>query len=68
MLTADMLYVKGWPQRMLTDAQATVPAEVRTRVSALLKIQAHYLAAASIHARYAQLMRGDARQGVLWVS
>jgi 3'-phosphoadenosine 5'-phosphosulfate sulfotransferase (PAPS reductase)/FAD synthetase len=68
LLTQDMLYVKGWPQRMLTDAEARVLAQVRAGVSALLNIQAHYLDAGSIHARYAQLLQERARQGVLWAS
>lgn len=68
MLTKDMLYVKGWPQRMLTDAEAAVLAHVRTGVSALLNIQAHYLDVTSIHARYARLMQEHTRQGVLWAS
>jgi 3'-phosphoadenosine 5'-phosphosulfate sulfotransferase (PAPS reductase)/FAD synthetase len=66
MLTKDMLYVKGWPQRMLTDDEAAVLAHVRTGVSALLNIQAHYLDVPSIHARYAHLMQENPRQGVLW--
>lgn len=51
-----MLYVKGWPTRMLTNAEATLLASVRTEVSELLGIQAGYLDVPSIHDRYAQLL------------
>jgi 3'-phosphoadenosine 5'-phosphosulfate sulfotransferase (PAPS reductase)/FAD synthetase len=62
MLTKDMLYVKGWPKRMLTDEEAAVLAHVRTRVSSLLEIDARYLDVPSVHARYAQLMEESARR------
>lgn len=62
-ITKPMLYVKGWPTRMLSDAEADLLAEVRTRVSSLLGLQARYLDRASIHARYAELIAINAGKG-----
>ena len=55
-LTKPMLYVKGWPNRMLTDGEADLLAEVRRDVSSMLALRARYLDRASIHARYAELL------------
>jgi 3'-phosphoadenosine 5'-phosphosulfate sulfotransferase (PAPS reductase)/FAD synthetase len=55
-ITKEMLYVKGWPTRMLTDAEAAILANVRTAVSALIGLSSRYLDVASIHGRYAELM------------
>jgi 3'-phosphoadenosine 5'-phosphosulfate sulfotransferase (PAPS reductase)/FAD synthetase len=55
-ITKPMLYVKGWPTRLLTDEEAGVLAEVRAEVSSLLNIQAQYLDVPGIHQRYAELM------------
>ena len=55
-LSREMLYVKGWPTRMLTNAEAALLASVRTEVGELLGIQAGYLDVPSIHDRYAQLL------------
>ena len=50
-LTRSMLYVKGWPTRMLFDGEADLLAEVRSKVSAMLGFRARYRDRASIHAR-----------------
>ena len=55
-ITKGMLYVKGWPTRMLTDGEAELLAHVRREVSSLVGIDAAYLNRAAIHARYAELM------------
>jgi hypothetical protein len=51
-----MLYVKGWPVRMLSDGEADLLAEVRSEVSAMLGFRTRYHDRASIHARYAELL------------
>lgn len=56
LITKDMLYVKGWPTRMLTDAEAATLATVRQGVSELIGLRSRYLDVASIHGRYAELM------------
>jgi 3'-phosphoadenosine 5'-phosphosulfate sulfotransferase (PAPS reductase)/FAD synthetase len=55
-ITQDMLYVKGWPTRMLTDSEADTLAEVRRGVSATLGLKAGFLDRDSIHERYAELI------------
>lgn len=55
-ITKDMLYVKGWPTRMLTDDEAAILAEVRIEVSRLIGLDSMYLDVPSIHGRYAQLI------------
>jgi len=56
LITRDMLYVKGWPTRLLTNAEAATLARVRKGVSDLIGLRSHYLDVASIHGRYAELM------------
>jgi 3'-phosphoadenosine 5'-phosphosulfate sulfotransferase (PAPS reductase)/FAD synthetase len=58
-LSREMMYVKGWPTRMLTDAEAARLAGVRSEVSGLLGIKASYLDVSSIHGRYAELMAAN---------
>lgn len=58
-ITKGMLYVKGWPTRMLTDDEAQLLAGVRNKVSGLLNIAARCLDVPSIHARYAELMAAN---------
>ncbi|RWN11782.1 phosphoadenosine phosphosulfate reductase family protein [Mesorhizobium sp.] len=55
-ITKAMLYVKGWPTRMLTDGEADILADVRCEVSRLLGLTSHHLDRASIHQRYADLI------------
>lgn len=55
-ITPGMLYVKGWPTRMLTDAEAAILASVRTEVCRLMGLPGEHLDVSSIHARYAELM------------
>ncbi|EPE99515.1 phosphoadenosine phosphosulfate reductase domain-containing protein [Rhizobium grahamii] len=56
-ITEGMLYVKGWPTRMLTDAEADILAGVRAEIGALFGIECAFLDRESIHDRYAELMR-----------
>lgn len=55
-ITRGMLYVKGWPTRMLTDAEADILAGVRREVSAIMGFRSACLTRNSIHARYAELI------------
>lgn len=58
-ITKPMLYVKGWPTRMLTNDEADLLAAVRRGVSHLVGIDAAHLERHSIHARYAELMAAN---------
>ncbi|NTI27647.1 phosphoadenosine phosphosulfate reductase domain-containing protein [Rhizobium rhizogenes] len=51
-----MLYVKGWPTRMLTDVEADTLAATRKAISQLFSFQSSCLDRDSIHARYAELI------------
>ena len=51
-----MLYVKGWPTRMLSDAEADVLALVRQAISRMFGFQSSCLTRDTIHERYAELM------------
>ncbi|MCA1868296.1 phosphoadenosine phosphosulfate reductase family protein [Agrobacterium genomosp. 3] len=62
-LTKPMLYVKGWPTRMLSDGEADLLAEVRTEISTMLGLRPSCLDRASIHARYAELLEVHASRG-----
>jgi 3'-phosphoadenosine 5'-phosphosulfate sulfotransferase (PAPS reductase)/FAD synthetase len=55
-ISKGMLYVKGWPTRMLTDTEATILASVRMIVSSTIGFTAEHLSVAGIHRRYAELM------------
>lgn len=55
-LSKQMLYVKGWPTRMLSDGEADLLAEVRTEISTMLGLRPGFLDRASIHTRYAELL------------
>lgn len=59
-ITRSMLYVKGWPTRMLTDNEADILADVRKEVSAMFDFKSSCLDRASIHARYAELIMKSA--------
>lgn len=52
----EMLYVKGWPTRMLTDAEAGILAATRRNVSELFGFCSRYLDRSEIHGRYAELI------------
>ena len=52
----DMLYVKGWPTRMLTDDEADLLACTRRSLSELFGFNSKYLDRAGIHGRYAELI------------
>ena len=55
-ITKPMLYVKGWPTRMLTDAEADVLASVRAEVADIVGFAPSFTDRSSIHSRYAHLM------------
>jgi len=55
-IPAHLLYTEGWPTVMPTLAEAKLLAEVRLAVAALLGLDVKYADAASIIARYAELM------------
>lgn len=55
-ITPAMLYVKGWPTRMLTDDEADVLAGVRREISDLFGFRSTCLDRAAVHARYAELL------------
>jgi hypothetical protein len=55
-ISRSMLYVKGWPTRMLSDTEAELLAEVRAEVSDLLRLNARFLDRDAIHGRYAELL------------
>lgn len=55
-ITKDMLYVKGWPTRMLTNDEADILARVRRQVSDLMGFESQCLDRRSIHGRYAELI------------
>lgn len=59
-LPKGMLYVKGWPTRMLTDGEADLLAEVRSEVGTMLGLHARYLDRDAIHGRYAELLEAHA--------
>lgn len=59
-LSKPMLYVKGWPTRMLSDGEADLLAEVRTEVGTMMGFRARYLDRDAIHGRYADLLEAHA--------
>lgn len=61
-ITKPMLYVKGWPTRMLTDDEAEILASVRNRVTELYGFRSQHLTVDGIHERYAALLDEKARK------
>jgi len=62
----ELLYEKGWPLRVPTQAEAQILAEVRIQVSQLQGLTSKYLDACSIRARYQELIAiRDARAGAI---
>lgn len=59
-ITKPMLYVGGWPTRMLTDSEADLLADVRQEVSALLGFEPKFVDRDTIHGRYAELLQQKA--------
>lgn len=55
-IAPEMLYVRGWPRRMLTDDEADILAGVRREISDLFGFRSNCLDRASVHARYAELL------------
>ncbi|MBY5692024.1 phosphoadenosine phosphosulfate reductase family protein [Rhizobium leguminosarum] len=55
-ITKPMLYVKGWPTRMLTDEEAGILCDVRNSVTELYGFASRHLTVDSIHQRYADLL------------
>jgi len=61
-ITKPMLYVKGWPTRMLTNEEADLLASVRQQVSNLYGFKSDCLDVPSIHERYGFLLAENARK------
>ncbi|MBL8580628.1 MAG: phosphoadenosine phosphosulfate reductase family protein [Rhizobiaceae bacterium] len=55
-ITADMLYVRGWPTRVLSDREADTLASVRRVVTDLYGFRSSCLDRRSIQARYRELL------------
>lgn len=55
-ITKPMLYVKGWPTRMLTNDEADILARVRSEVTELYGFHSRHLTPDSVHERYAELL------------
>ena len=55
-ITPVMRYVKGWPQRLLSQDEAGILANIRQRVSALYGFHSSCLDPSEIQDRYAALM------------
>lgn len=61
-ITKPMLYVKGWPTRMLTDDEAEILALARYKISEIYRFKSQHLTVDSIHQRYAELLDEKARK------
>ena len=61
-ITKPMLYVKGWPTRMLTNDEAEILASVRNEVTELYGFSSQHLTIDGIHERYAALLEEKARK------
>lgn len=61
-ITKPMLYVKGWPTRMLTNDEAELLAAARYKITKVYGFQSEHLTIDSIHERYAQLLDEKARK------
>lgn len=61
-VTPEMLYVKGWPTRMLTDDEADILACVRRQVGEIMGLAVKHTTRASINDRYAALLEEKARK------
>lgn len=59
-ITKPMLYVKGWPTRMLTNDEAEILASVRNEVTELYGFNSRHLTIDEIHERYAALLEEKA--------
>ncbi len=57
-----LLYTKGWPTHMPTAAESQLIARVRRRVSEILALDAGYLTADSVQARYAELLEAKRKK------
>lgn len=55
-VTKPMLYVKGWPTRMLTDNEADILADVRAEVADIVGFSPTFTDRAAIHLRYKELI------------
>jgi hypothetical protein len=55
-IPAHLLYVKGWPTCVPTEAEATLLAEVRTAVAGAVGFAPTFTTAAEVIGRYRQLM------------
>lgn len=57
----DLLYTKGWPTRMPSVSEAVLLADVRSKVSSLLAMNADFLAPSTVLCRYEALMAARQR-------
>lgn len=55
-LPKHLLYTAGWPTEMPSTEEAELIASVRRRIAALIGIEARYLTADEVLARYAELL------------
>lgn len=62
MITKPMLYVKGWPTRMLDYDERVILCDVRNQVSQLYGFNSLYLTVDSIQQRYEDLLEEKARK------
>ena len=62
LITSGMLYVKGWPTRMLADDEAETLSFVRRYVSGLHGFQSRFIYPEEIHRRYADLIEQNAHR------
>lgn len=61
-ITKPMLYVKGWPIRMLTNEEAEILWVVRNKITELYGFKSACLTIDTIHQRYAELLDDKARK------
>lgn len=64
-ITPAMLYVRGWPTRMLTNVEADTLASVRREVTALFGFKSRCLDRDSVHERYARLLAAKPSRPVM---
>jgi 3'-phosphoadenosine 5'-phosphosulfate sulfotransferase (PAPS reductase)/FAD synthetase len=65
-LPKHLLYTAGWPSGMPTDDEADLIASVRQRVATLMGLNAGYLTAAQVKARYEELLAKRKAPATTW--
>ncbi|CAN7297875.1 phosphoadenosine phosphosulfate reductase family protein [Agrobacterium tumefaciens] len=61
-ITKPMLYIKGWPTRMLTNDEAEILADVRKQITDLYDFKSQHMTVDGIHQRYSELLDEKARK------